>query len=131
MRNSVTLYQSNNQWGALMSFRIEWLPSARRLIGRRDRFTQDEILEDFKGKLEDFRAHPDENAIEVDKGIYATPVAENRYAVVWSLDPQDSNVVNIHAILATQMRKSEDKAVLKRKLERVALVESNGALTLF
>jgi hypothetical protein len=113
---------------------IRWLPSARRLIGLRDRFTQDEILKDFKAKLEGFGVPPrddDPNAIEVDQGVWATPVAENRYIVLWSRDPQDSDAVNIRAVLATQLRKSEDQAVMRQKLERVALVESNGALKLF
>lgn len=111
-----------------MSFQIAWLPAARKLIGLRDRFTQDEIIKDFTARLEDFTAHPAENAIELEDGVYATPVAENRYTVVWDFDPQE-NVAHIRAILATQLKKFEDKAALKHKLERVALAESNGALT--
>lgn len=110
-----------------MSFQIAWLPEARKLIGRRDRFIREDILKDFKERLEAFRAHRSGDAIELDHGIYAMSVLDNRYTVVWQFDSANPDLVSILGILATQMT-SDDKVALKQKLNRVAFAESNGAV---
>lgn len=108
-----------------MSFeKIEWLPVAKKLLGMRDRFTREAILTDF-------RHHHRLDAVNLQNGLWATPVASNRYAVVWREHPQDPEAVTILAIVAAQIKKVEDAATLKQKLRQAAVVESKEPLAAF
>jgi len=88
----------------------------------RDRFTRSAIRKDFE-------AHPRQDMVTLDtaKGLYATPVANNRYTVIWQV--LANNLALVKAVVASQLR-GESGADLKTKLEKVVAVESNGQFTL-
>lgn len=100
---------------------VDWLPEAKELLGMRDRFTRTAIMTEFKGA-------PLLNSVVLDttKRWYATPVANNRYTVVWH--KLDNNVAQVKAVVASQW-KGEKATDLKSKLEKVAAFETNGVLT--
>jgi len=88
----------------------------------RDRFTRAAIQKDFE-------AHPEQDRVTLDAAdsLYATPVADNRYTVIWQLLADHLAVVK--AVVASQLR-GESGADLKRKLEQVVAVESKGHFSL-
>jgi hypothetical protein len=87
----------------------------------RDRFTRTTIMSEFKDA-------PGRNCVQLDaaKHWYATPVANNRYTVVWH--KVGNNVAQVKAVVASQL-KGESAADLKSKLEKVVAYETNGVLT--
>jgi hypothetical protein len=91
-------------------------------MGARDRFTRSAIKKDFE-------AHPEQNRVTLDAAehLYATPVADNRYTVIWQV--QDDNQAVVKAVVASQLR-GENGADLRAKLEKVVVAESNGQFTL-
>lgn len=99
---------------------IEWLPEARELLARRDRFTQSAIKKDFAADPE-----RDKVALDAEQGWYATPVADNRYTVIWRV--LNDNAVQVKAVVASQFR-GETAAQLKEKLEETVKVETHGAV---
>lgn len=66
----------------MTDLRIIWEDSALKLLMDRDRYTRNAIQEEF-------RNDPRNGAIVVDpdKGVYLTRVSEERFAVVWQLEP--------------------------------------------
>lgn len=94
------------------------------LLGARDRFTRSAIRKDFE-------AHPEQNKVTLDaeRLLFATPVADNRYTVIWQA--VDENMARVTAVVASQLR-GEKGSDLKIKLEKVVEAESNGQFdTLF
>lgn len=113
-------------------FVFDWLPEAKKLLEMRDRFTRKAIQTEFE-------LHPASGAVTLDapKRWYATPVANNRYTVVWQLDEQaNRKVAHVKAVVAAQLKPAQltpegaqAVADLKEKLEKVAQQESNGLVT--
>ena len=103
---------------SMTAYQYKWNPT-KSLLDQQDRFTRVEIQKDFE-------AHPDQNKLEVEGGLFATPVARNRYTVIWK---RLGNLADVKAVVASQLR-GEDPAELRRKLERVIQAESFGQLTL-
>ena len=103
-------------------YKYEWSPEANELLGARDRFTRSAIKKDFE-------AHPEQDKVTLDaaNGLYATPVSDNRYTVIWQT--QADNRVLVKAVVASQL-KGENAADLKAKLEKLVSVESNGKFAL-
>lgn len=89
----------------------------------RDRFTRAAIRNEFE-------AHPEQDRVTLDSArcLYATPVADNRYTVIWQ--QLADNQALVKAVVASQLR-GENGADLKLKLEKVVAVESNGLLKLY
>ena len=100
-------------------YEVDWSPEAKELLGMRDRFTRVEIMNDFKQNPE-----KDAVALDPDQKWYATPVANNRYTVVWR---QEARVARVKAVVASQL-KGESAADLKEKLEKVVAFETKGGL---
>ena len=97
---------------------FDWNPTTS-LLDQRDRFTRAEIQRDFE-------AQPDLHRLDVDGGLFATPVSNNRYVVIWrSLGDR----IEVKAVVATQL-KGEDPITLRAKLQQVIKTESYGKLTL-
>ena len=103
-------------------FTYEWSREARELLGVRDRFTRSAIRRDFE-------AHPEQDAVTLDAAdrLYATPVADDRYTVIWQA--LAGNLALVKAVVASQLR-CENGADLKKKLEKAVAMESNGEVTL-
>jgi hypothetical protein len=100
------------------AYQYEWNP-AKSLLNLRDRFTRVEIQREFE-------ADPELHKLDVEGGFFATPVAGNRYTVIWK---RLGNLAEVKAVVASQLR-GEDPAALRTKLERVVEAESFGQLTL-
>jgi hypothetical protein len=100
-------------------YEVDWSPEAKELLGMRDRFTREAIMSDFK-------ENPGKDAVPLDpdQKWYATPVANNRYTVVWQ---QVEKVAQVKAVVASQL-KGESAADLKEKLEKVVAFETKGGL---
>ena len=81
----------------------------------RDRFTRAAIKKEFE-------AHPEEGMVELDAGLFATPVADNRYTVTWKR-LADKFVVT--SVVAAELRGGAGKK-LKEMLDRVAIKELQG-----
>jgi hypothetical protein len=94
----------------------------RKFLRLRDRFTQAAVRKDFE-------LDPDGRAVLLDqvKQIYATPVQDNRYTVIWQL--LDEKFAKITAVVASQLR-DESPAQFKSKLEKVVDMESHGMVKL-
>jgi|GraSoiStandDraft_41_1057321.scaffolds.fasta_scaffold1916015_2 hypothetical protein len=98
---------------------VDWSDDAKRLLGLRDRFTRDKIMHEFE-------ENPGKDAVllDPDQKWYATPVANNRYAVIWV---QKETVADVRVVVASQL-KGESAADLKDKLEKVVEFETKGVL---
>ena|ERR1700741_1562887 len=95
---------------------IEWLPVAKELLARRDRFTQLEIKKDFAKNW-------GTNRVVLFKDLYATFVAGNRYTVIWR--GKGDKPIQVKAVVASQFR-GENAQQLKEKLEETVKVETHG-----
>lgn len=89
------------------------------LLVQRDRFTRAAIRRDFED-------HPDRGMVLVDGGLLATPVADNRYTVIWRLK---GKLAQVQAVVASQLR-GEGPVALRQKLQSVLEAQSHGQLTL-
>lgn len=97
----------------------DWSP-AQSLLNPHDRFTRAEIKRDFQA------LHP-QCSVQLDGELWATPVADNRYTVIWQL-PEPGHI-EIKAVVASQYRGEQPEA-LRRKLQRVVEAESHGLISL-
>jgi hypothetical protein len=97
--------------------RIEWNEGS--LLDERDRFTRQTIEREFE-------AHPTQGfqPVEGKGALFATPVINNRYTVLWERIRED--VAEVKAVLASEMRAGENPSELRRKLERVFKSQSYG-----
>ncbi|MGH8673454.1 MAG: hypothetical protein ACREVG_04000 [Burkholderiales bacterium] len=99
--------------------RIELTPTARELLARRDRFTRRAIEKDFAEK------HVESNVLlDSDAGLYVTPVADDRYAVIWRR--LEDRLVEVKAVVASRLTKRGNAAELKSSLEKALEFETNG-----
>ncbi len=99
---------------------VTWEEPAERLLLQRDRFTRQAITEEFA-------RDPRERAIVFDpehKG-YLTPVADNRYSVVWYLD-EDQQAAVVRAVVPSTNVVEQDG--LKDYVQRVVQIESKGLI---
>lgn len=99
-------------------YKYDWQPTEALLV-QRDRFTRAAIRRDFED-------HPDRDMVKVDGGLLATPVADNRYTVIWRLNGQ---LAQVKAVVASQLR-GENPSALRQKLQSVLKEQSHGLLTL-
>lgn len=102
-------------------FKIDWEPEAEELLRKRDRFTRQAIKDTFADD-------PYKGALPLDGGAYATPVANNRYTVVWQAGA-DADSVHVKAVVPTQFQ-SESTEKLKEQVREVVALESRGKLKL-
>ena len=106
----------------------EWAPKAEFLLRQRDRFTQQQVREEFARICSADASLLSSLSLEFDpdrKG-YLTPVADRRYSVIWYLE--NATAVVRAVVPTTRFDTSTDD--LK---ERVALAvhrESDGAVAL-
>lgn len=96
----------------------DWTPTEPLLV-QSDRFTRAAIQRDFE-------ADPDRGALAVEGGLLATPVANERYTVIWRREGAGAQV---KAVVASQLRNGSPQA-LRRKLESVLEAQSQGMITL-
>ncbi len=91
---------------------VRWLPAARKLLGKRDRYTREAIERDFK-------QDPRREAIEFDQArhCWVTPVADNRYSVIWHMDP-DGSVAIVEAVVPVHFV-GDDREQLKNQVNEV------------
>jgi hypothetical protein len=89
------------------------------LLNLRDRLTRELIRQDFE-------AHPEQGRVAIAGDLYATPVADNRYTVIWRRFGQ---LANVEAVVASQFRDENPEALMER-LRRVVDAESHGRLKL-
>lgn len=91
--------------------------TARELLARRDRFTRRTIVKDFAAK------HVESNVL-LDRNLYVTPVADDRYAVIWRM--LEDGLVEVKAVVASRLTKRGNAAELKSSLEKALEFETNG-----
>jgi hypothetical protein len=97
---------------------VEWSPVAKELLARRDRFTQRAIKKDFYKCWEVSR-------VPLFEDVYATFVADNRYAVIWHAKGNKPDQVK--AVVASQSW-GENPQELRQKLEETVRLETHGIL---
>lgn len=100
-----------------------WGPLAKELLARRDRFTRLAIEGEFQANRETTKTV----TLDFAHKLYATPVAQNRYTVIWHR--LENNNVEVKAVVASHIRDTENSATLKDRLERVVTFETNGLVT--
>lgn len=89
------------------------------LLNTRDRLTRSLIRRDFEEQAKDA-------SVELSADLMATPVANNRYTVIWK---HIGDLAVVKAVVASQFR-GESAQALRDKLKRVVEAESHGRLTL-
>jgi hypothetical protein len=75
----------------------------------------------------DFVARADTRSIEIDGGLVATPVSDNRYTVIWQRNDDDS--AQVKAVVTSQYG-GEDPKTLSAKLHRIVRAQFHGEVTL-
>jgi hypothetical protein len=117
---------------------ITWEQSADSLLERRDRFTQKAIRDDFsevfQQDLDAGLESPTSTSIEFDPDNqgYLTPVADQRYSVVWYLE-QDASSPNavVRAVVPTARFDRKMKPTdLHDRLSKIVAVESRQTVKL-
>lgn len=89
------------------------------LLNTRDRLTRSLIRRDFETQAKDA-------SVELTADLMATPVADNRYTVIWQ---HLGDLAIVKAVVASQFR-GENAQALRDKLRRVVEAESHGRLKL-
>ena len=104
---------------------VTWEPSAKRLLQQRDRFTQRAIRQEFEAMIgHEPSPTPRDIEFDTDQKGFLTPVAEERYSVVWYLE-DDAAVVR--AVVPTT-RFSPGTSNLKARVQDIVRLESHGAV---
>lgn len=99
--------------------KVDW-QATEPLLVQRDRFTRAAIREEFE-------AQPDKaTTMPVEGGLLATPVADDRYTVIWK---RLGGLAQVKAVVASRLY-GEDPHTLREKLQRVLQAQSHGLLTL-
>lgn len=102
----------------------EWTQGANLLMNPHDRFTRAEIRRDFDRLRRS-------DSINLDSIWRVTPVADNRYLVLWHQpEQQPKEKVIVDAVIEAPYR-GEEPDVLKQKMARCIIAESHGRLTPF
>lgn len=111
---------------------VSWEDSAINMLDGRDRYTRNTIREEF-------RREPEKGAIEFDTAqhIVLTPVAENRFSVIWKLDPSVRRAVVLAVVALTNIKikapgeyTPDELGRLKDYVQRAIKTESNGQVSL-
>lgn len=108
------------------TFDVRWLAEAERLLRKRDHYTEEAIRTEFEHNPEK------EGAIEIDKQkhLYVTPVADERFVVLWDLVTlPDRKIANVRAVLPTQLI-SDKPDQIRDQIREVVEHESKGAVKL-
>lgn len=110
---------------------VTWEPSAESLLEQRDRFTQKAIKKEFETTFDE-RIKPNLNraasstiAFDPVNNGYLTPVADERYSVIWYLNGDDADV---HAVVPTT--RFEQRPGLLERVRNVVALESNDLVKL-
>ena len=104
---------------------VTWEPSADRLLQQRDRFTQRAIRQEFEQMIGHGPSPtPRDIEFDTDRKGFLTPVADERYSVVWYLE-DDAAVVR--AVVPTT-RFSPATRNLKARVQDIVRLESHGAV---
>jgi len=101
--------------------RVKWLDPARRSLAKRDSLMREAITVEFENaplalatKIGERNQHP----------YFTTPVAGNRYTVVWDLEGNEaSGVANVHSVVPVRFAKS-DPDTLRREVSEVVKLET-------
>ena len=103
---------------------VSWDKPADDLLNQRDRFTRQAIREEFS-------QNPMANAIQFDSSAdgFVTPVADNRYSVIWYRDPA-SQQATVHAVVPTCRFGGLVASDLKAWLAQILQTESKGKIFL-
>lgn len=99
--------------------KIIWEDSALKLLNDRDRYTRNAVQEEF-------RTDPEKNKVTVDAatGEYCTLVSDERFAVVWWLDP-GKRVATVRAVVRNPGFDPTDTD-LKAHVDAAVALESKG-----
>lgn len=102
---------------------VRWSKDAVRLLGKRDRYTQETIRTEFENA-------PTQGGVEFDAAnhLWVTPVADNRYSVVWEMDDH-AMVAKVQAVVPARFT-STDPAAVREQVGKVVSIETNGAFEL-
>lgn len=102
-----------------------WKRKAEVLLGQRDRFTQSKVREEFgqRCRQNDLGSSL---AFDPDHDGYLTPVADDRYSVIWYLE---DNVPAVEAVIPTT-RFDKSMTDLKERVVKAVERESDGTVTL-
>ena len=103
-----------------------WKRDAEVLLGQRDRFTQRRVREDFRDKCLSNDVPDASLVFDPEHGGYLTPVADDRYSVIWYLE---DNVPAVEAVIATT-RFDQSMTDLKERVVKAVERESDGTVTL-
>ena len=104
----------------MASNNVNWSDIAQQLLRKRDRYTDDLIRQEFRPV--------ETEAVRIGQCRYVTPVADNRYVVVWDRTPS-STVASVRAVVPTQLR-SRNADDVRRQVGDVLRYESKGQFTL-
>lgn len=104
---------------------VIWEDSALKLLEARDRYTRNEIREEF-------RRDPEKDAIEIDPtdGSFLTPVSNNRFSVIWRRDGGRVLVRAIVPLTNLDWLKTVAADTKKDYVGQVVKSESKGEITL-
>lgn len=103
-----------------------WKRKAEVLLGQRDRFTQRKVREEFQTICD--QNDPLSSSLSFDPAHdgYLTPVADDRYSVIWYLE---DNVPAVEAVIPTT-RFDKSMSDLKERVVKAVERESDGTVTL-
>lgn len=102
---------------------VKWSQRAVKLLGKRDRYTREAIRRDFE-------SDPKQDGFQLDESLHywITPVADNRYSVVWEMDP-DSQTATVQAVVPARFV-GTNRASIKEQVGKVVSLETDGAFEL-
>lgn len=90
----------------MANYTVSWRTEALQDLGQRDRYTREAVLSEFPDLISKSET-PDSLGVRVvGTTLFATPVAGNRYSVVWGLDKERESI----EVLAVSQREVKNKA---------------------
>ena len=102
---------------------VIWEDSALKMLEMRDRYTRNAIREEF-------RSHPEQDAIELAEGSFLTPVSNSRFSVIWQ---RAGGMVVVRAVVPLPNLDAIKKLTAARKkayIGEVVAKESKGEINL-
>lgn len=103
---------------------VTWEKSAERLLNQRGRFAKEAIKQEFEDKVLKGIVLIPQGSVEFDavrKG-YLTPVADNRFSVVWYMKGAAASVEAV--VPVPTVRFAKDSTNLKARVEQIVNRES-------
>jgi hypothetical protein len=107
-----------------MAFTFDWsAASVKSCLSQRDRFTLHDMTKGFE-------KDPKCGAVLFDpaRNLYATPVSNNRYLVLWHQEPGSNRIKP--GFVVTKSYWNETPEQLKEKIEKIMPMQSHGHYTL-